>query len=394
MDVYVIPTEGGEPTRLTWHPGDDIVRGFTPDGKVLFSSQRAVFSRRHAQFFTVAIAGGVPGPPADPDRRQGGHLARREIPGLHAPGRDVPPVEELSRRHGLADLGPQARRPVARGDPQARRRLQRHRADVDRRDGLLPLRSRRGVQPVLVRSRLEDGHAMHPPRRLPDRQRLGRGRQGRSTSRPAGFIGSTRRTASRTGSRSAWPPTSPRPGLAMPATPSISASVGISPSGKRAVLEYRGEIVTVPAKKGDSARPDRDARRPRTLAGLVAGRQVDRVFLRRDRRISVGRPPAGRQGGRPVVSHQGLRLLRTAGLVARQQEDRLHGQRPHPLLDRPGHRRRQADRRRADLRTEPGLADALTPGRPTRSGWPIRSSTAPASRRSGSTRSIRTSPTP
>jgi tricorn protease len=59
-DVYVIPTAGGEPSRLTWHPGDDIVRGFTPDGKVLFSSQRAVFSRRHAQFFTIDIDGGVP----------------------------------------------------------------------------------------------------------------------------------------------------------------------------------------------------------------------------------------------------------------------------------------------------------------------------------------------
>jgi tricorn protease len=59
-DVYVIPTAGGEPRRLTWHPGDDIVRGFTPDGKVLFASQRAVFSRRHSQFFTVRITGGAP----------------------------------------------------------------------------------------------------------------------------------------------------------------------------------------------------------------------------------------------------------------------------------------------------------------------------------------------
>ena len=60
VDVYVIPTGGGEPIRLTWHPGEDVVRGFTPDGKVLFSSQRAVFSRRHSQFFTVGTAGGVP----------------------------------------------------------------------------------------------------------------------------------------------------------------------------------------------------------------------------------------------------------------------------------------------------------------------------------------------
>src|SRR5262245_34059618 len=29
-DVYTIPVTGGAPTRLTWHPGPDMVRGFTP----------------------------------------------------------------------------------------------------------------------------------------------------------------------------------------------------------------------------------------------------------------------------------------------------------------------------------------------------------------------------
>src|SRR5262245_32914853 len=29
-DVFTIPTAGGSPTRLTWHPGPDIVRGWTP----------------------------------------------------------------------------------------------------------------------------------------------------------------------------------------------------------------------------------------------------------------------------------------------------------------------------------------------------------------------------
>ena len=58
-DVYIIPVEGGVPNRLTWHPGADIVRGFTPDGKnVLFASQRAVFTRRYTQFFTVPVTGG------------------------------------------------------------------------------------------------------------------------------------------------------------------------------------------------------------------------------------------------------------------------------------------------------------------------------------------------
>ena len=32
-DVYVVASEGGEPKRLTWHPGADTVQGWTPDGK-------------------------------------------------------------------------------------------------------------------------------------------------------------------------------------------------------------------------------------------------------------------------------------------------------------------------------------------------------------------------
>ena len=60
-DVFLVPVEGGVPSRLTWHPASDFVRGFTPDGKgVLFASQRAVFTNRYAQLFTVPVAGGFP----------------------------------------------------------------------------------------------------------------------------------------------------------------------------------------------------------------------------------------------------------------------------------------------------------------------------------------------
>lgn len=59
-DVYAIPVSGGEPRRLTWHPGADLVRGFTPDGDVLFLSQRDVATHRHARLFTISLNGDAP----------------------------------------------------------------------------------------------------------------------------------------------------------------------------------------------------------------------------------------------------------------------------------------------------------------------------------------------
>jgi tricorn protease len=58
-DVYVIPASGGEPKRLTWHPGQDGAMGWTPDGKkVLFVSDRDAFADI-TQFYTVPAEGGV-----------------------------------------------------------------------------------------------------------------------------------------------------------------------------------------------------------------------------------------------------------------------------------------------------------------------------------------------
>jgi tricorn protease len=79
-DVYVVATDpataaltGGQPKRLTWHPGADLVQGWTPDGKrILFSTGRAANAPNGApRFFTVALEGGVEEPMALPRAYQG-----------------------------------------------------------------------------------------------------------------------------------------------------------------------------------------------------------------------------------------------------------------------------------------------------------------------------------
>jgi len=60
-DVYLVPATGGVPRRLTYHPGADTALGWTPDGKrVIFSSIRNSDSPRFTRLFTMAVEGGFP----------------------------------------------------------------------------------------------------------------------------------------------------------------------------------------------------------------------------------------------------------------------------------------------------------------------------------------------
>jgi hypothetical protein len=60
QDVYVTPAEGGEPRRLTWHPGSDQVIGWTPDGRQIIFRTSAEEPHGEYELFAVGVTGGEP----------------------------------------------------------------------------------------------------------------------------------------------------------------------------------------------------------------------------------------------------------------------------------------------------------------------------------------------
>lgn len=60
FDVFVIPAAGGTPKRLTYHPASDFVQGWTPEGKVLFRSDREGKPTETTRFFTIGTDDAFP----------------------------------------------------------------------------------------------------------------------------------------------------------------------------------------------------------------------------------------------------------------------------------------------------------------------------------------------
>ena len=57
--VYTVPVEGGTPTRITWHPSGATVRGWTPDGeKILYTSLRETAPSTFGRLWTISKDGG------------------------------------------------------------------------------------------------------------------------------------------------------------------------------------------------------------------------------------------------------------------------------------------------------------------------------------------------
>jgi tricorn protease len=59
-DVFVIPASGGAPQRLTYHPSVDEVEGWSPDGKSVLFASRRTSNTDPPKLFTVPLDGGYP----------------------------------------------------------------------------------------------------------------------------------------------------------------------------------------------------------------------------------------------------------------------------------------------------------------------------------------------
>jgi len=61
QSVYIVSVDGGQPKRLTWHPSGSSVRGWSNDGKsVLYASSRETAPRPYNRLWTISTKGGAP----------------------------------------------------------------------------------------------------------------------------------------------------------------------------------------------------------------------------------------------------------------------------------------------------------------------------------------------
>ena len=73
VDVYIVSVKGGSPQRLTFHPNSDDAQGWSPDGeRILFTSYRNS-PNRYGRFYTISREGGFPEPLPIPRAERGAY---------------------------------------------------------------------------------------------------------------------------------------------------------------------------------------------------------------------------------------------------------------------------------------------------------------------------------
>lgn len=250
VDVFIIPATGGVPRRLTWHPGADSVTGWSADGRdVLFSSVRASYSR-FARIFRVSATGGFP----------------EALPmpmawlGSISPGGKQYAYTSLSNRQSFNTW----------------RRYRGGHApfiwifDLQTHDAVkIPHAGANDTFPCWMadevyflsdRDRAMNVYAWHPAKKVLRQITRFAGADVKSLGAAGGQViieqdGYLHQVDPRSGKTSRILITVPGEGLCerprFVRAGQLINNFDISPTGKRAVVEARGEILTLPAEKGD-----------------------------------------------------------------------------------------------------------------------------------------------
>lgn len=250
-DVYVVPTEGGQPVRLTWHPGNDQVTGWTPDGnEILFASGRESFPTQESKIYKIDKKGGmeealiIPRAVAGEISEDGKLIAYQQI-GFWDPewrnyrGGQAKPIWVVDLKNYSLKMSPQTDN-------------ERH-TDPTWLNGVVYYLSERdyannvwSYNPATNESKQITFHTDF------DVKSLDAG-NGQIVYEQGGYLHvlnpaantSKKLTINVRGdfhwSRSRWEDI----------RPAVLQNASLSPTGQRALFEYRGEIFTVPKEKGD-----------------------------------------------------------------------------------------------------------------------------------------------
>jgi tricorn protease len=249
VDVFVVPSAGGVPKRLTWHPGADVVVGWSPDGKsVLFRSSRNNPNPGVSRLFTLALDSSYPGEVPLPEAYFGAYSpdGKRMAYVPHPPAQLVWKNYRGGRTQKIwiADLADSAIERVPRDNSNdfapmwANNRVY----FLSDRNGAVTLFSydpaNKRVSEVIRNNGLDIKSASAGPGAIVYEQfgslhllDLRSGREKTLSVRISGDLPEVREKI-------------------VNAAPRITAA-RISPTGARAVFEARGEVLTVPAEKGD-----------------------------------------------------------------------------------------------------------------------------------------------